>query len=258
LRLGVSSLFAISKGFSFLLRRLEPHLGSFEVLEVIDEGATRLTDAKLKELSDLARTYGLRLSLHAPFLDVNPGSLSPFMRRMALKHLSRSLIKAARLDCVAMVVHGGVCPHPKLRGSAYRLCSASLNRLARQARDLGVRIALENAPALEGWLFTEAEETAKVMREGLDGWVGLCLDLGHANTARQVEAFLNAAGDLTIHVHAHDNDGLKDLHLTPGEGRVNWRKVLEGLKRIPFRGALIVETASEPWRGLEYLKGLLS
>jgi len=87
LRLGVSSLFAISKGFSFLLRGLEPHLGSFEGLEVIDEGATRLTGAKLKELSDLARTYGLRLSLHAPFLDVNPGSLSPFMRRMALKHL---------------------------------------------------------------------------------------------------------------------------------------------------------------------------
>jgi sugar phosphate isomerase/epimerase len=258
LRLGVSSLFAISKGFSSLLRRLEPHLGSFEVLEVIDEGATRLTDAKLKELSDLARTYGLKISLHAPFLDVNPASLSPFMRRMALKHLSRSLIKAARLDCVTFVMHGGVCPHPKLKGSAYRICSASLNRLARQARDLGVRIALENAPALEGWLFTEAEETAKVMREGLDGWVGLCLDLGHANTARQVEAFLDAASDLAIHVHAHDNDGLKDLHLTPGEGSVNWRRALEGLKRIPFRGALIVETASEPWRGLEYLKGLLS
>ena len=258
MRLGVSSLFAISKGFSFLLRRLEPHLGFFEVLEVIDEGATRLAGAKLKELGDLAKTYGLKLSLHAPFLDVNPASLSPFMRRMALKHLSRSLLKAAKLECVTLVMHGGICPHPKLKGSAYRLCSTSLNKLAKQARDLGVRLALENAPALEGWLFTEAEETAKVMREGLDSWVGLCLDLGHANTARQVEAFLDAAGDLTIHVHAHDNDGLKDLHLTPGDGSMNWRRVLERLKGVSFRGALIVETAAEPWRGLERLKGLLN
>lgn len=258
MRLGVSSLFAISRGMGYFIKRLGPHAGSFDVLEVIDEGGTRLSGARLRLLSDVAEAMGVKLSLHAPFVDVNVASLSPFMRRAALKHLSRSMERAAKLGCDVWVVHGGLCPHPRLRARAYELSLASLNKLAKRAADLGLRVGLENYPAVEVALFVEAEEVARALREGLHESVGLCLDLGHANTARQVREFLSLADDLVIHVHAHDNDGSRDLHLTPGDGTIDWAAALDRLRGASLSGALIVETLAEPWEGLSRIKGWLS
>ncbi|MCX8205066.1 MAG: sugar phosphate isomerase/epimerase [Candidatus Nezhaarchaeota archaeon] len=254
LKIGVSSLFAISRGFSFLLRRLEPRVNELDALEVIDEGATRLSEARLRKLSDLARTIGIELSLHAPFIDINIASVSPFMRRAALKHLSRSLERAARLECAVWVVHGGGYPHLKLKARAYEKSLASLNKLASQAADFGLRVALENYPAIEGLLYTSAEEVARAVREGLHESIGICLDLGHANTAHQVQEFMKLIGSSVIHVHAHDNDGLSDLHLAPGDGTIDWDEVLGQLKRASFSGTLVLETQAEPWEGLSRIR----
>jgi len=252
LKLGVSSLFAIVKGFNYLLREVEPHAGSFEVLEVLDEARTSLNGPRVEELRDLARSLGVELSLHAPFLDVNPASLSPSMRRASLKHLARSLEKAGRLECAVWVVHGGLYPHRRVRGLAQRLALSSLSKLAAVGEEVGVEVMVENSPAFEGCLFTEAREVV----EALEGRVKLCLDLGHANISRQVDEFLALAKGIIGHVHAHDNDGRRDLHLTPGEGSIDWRRVLKALREGGFKGAVVIETASKPWRGLEYLRGL--
>ncbi len=258
MKLGVSSLFAIARGFKYLLKHLEPHLDSFEALEVLDEGATKLNEERLRKLKDLAKTYDLELSLHAPFIDVNPASLSPFMRKASLKHLSRSLARASKLECSVWVMHGGYYPHPKVRALAHRLSLASINKLAKLAEDLGVKVAIENDPAIEGCLLVKAEEARELVEEALGRRVGLCLDLGHANTAHEVEAFLQVAGDLVIHVHAHDNDAKRDLHLTPGEGSIDWRKVVDRITRLGFKGGIIVETEGEPWTGLMRLREWLT
>ena len=250
MKLGVSSLFAIVKGFNYFLRELEAHAGSFQVVEVIDEARTALTKGRVKALRDIARSLRVELSLHAPFLDVNLASLSPSMRRASLKHLLRSLEKAGRLECRAWVVHGGTYPHRRVKGLAQRLGLSSIAKLAAAAEDLGVEVLVENSPSFEGCLFVKAREAL----EALKGRARLCLDVGHANISKQVDEFLGEASELIAHVHAHDNDGLQDLHLTPGDGSVDWRRVVEALKGLGFKGAVVVETAAEPWKGLEYLK----
>lgn len=251
LKLGASSLFAIARSFKSFLNYVRK-TNSVKVWEIIDEAETRLTPLRISELNDLARTKGLEFTLHAPFLDVNFASLSPYMRKASLKHLENSLFKAYLLGCRVLVVHGGFYPHVSVKDRAYELSRDSIRKLALKAVDYGVKIAVENGPAGYSFLYVEADEVLKQfsLLSELEN-VGLCLDVGHANTSSELKHFLQKAGDLILHVHIHDNDGKRDLHLYPGEGTVDWHLVFEGLKQTSFDGYIIVETASSPLLGVK-------
>jgi sugar phosphate isomerase/epimerase len=42
-------------------------------------------------------------------------------------------------------------------------------------------------------------------------------------------------------VHASDNHGQYDDHLPPGEGKIDWPKLLAHLNRLHFSGTVILE-----------------
>ena len=44
-------------------------------------------------------------------------------------------------------------------------------------------------------------------------------------------------------IHAHDNNGTNDDHLPPGDGKINWNKLVRDLIEFRFRGAFILEMA---------------
>ena len=53
--------------------------------------------------------------------------------------------------------------------------------------------------------------------------VGVCLDLGHAHITVGMAEAVATLGDRIGSVHVHDNHGLKDEHLWPGDGTIDWR-----------------------------------
>jgi len=72
----------------------------------------------------------------------------------------------------------------------------------------------------------------------------LTLDLGHANLfGKNIEEFIEEFHKRLRHVHLHDNDGRRDLHLPMGTGNINWEKVLKGLKRY-YEGTITLEVFS--------------
>jgi sugar phosphate isomerase/epimerase len=76
--------------------------------------------------------------------------------------------------------------------------------------------------------------------------VGVCLDLGHAHISSGVSDAVTALGKRIVSVHVHDNHGIKDEHLWPGEGTIDWpaaAKVLTGLAEPP---ATVLEVATIP------------
>lgn len=77
------------------------------------------------------------------------------------------------------------------------------------------------------------------MMEGTD--LGMCFDIGHANTAGTIQDFLGYS-DRFVNVHVHDNHGEWDEHLPVGEGNIDFRKVLQGLRG--YKGRLVVESRS--------------
>jgi sugar phosphate isomerase/epimerase len=44
----------------------------------------------------------------------------------------------------------------------------------------------------------------------------------------------------------HDNHGMKDEHLWPGEGTIDWKRAMELLRSAPQVPALVLEVEGDP------------
>ena len=58
--------------------------------------------------------------------------------------------------------------------------------------------------------------------------LGICFDIGHANTTNTVQEFLSLK-DRFDNVHIHDNMGVSDEHLPIGKGTVDFPAVINAL-----------------------------
>ncbi|MBF0499246.1 MAG: sugar phosphate isomerase/epimerase [Candidatus Riflebacteria bacterium] len=70
------------------------------------------------------------------------------------------------------------------------------------------------------------------------------LDIGHFNlNGRNPGDFAEAFRDRLVHVHLHDNDGNRDLHLPMGAGKIDWKAFLPRLKAV-YDGTITIEVFS--------------
>jgi sugar phosphate isomerase/epimerase len=81
-----------------------------------------------------------------------------------------------------------------------------------------------------------ADEMA-VMLDGLE--MGMCLDIGHANTMGQIPELMKMAPRF-VNMHVHDNMGETDQHLPLGNGNIDFA-VLRNLK---YRRNHIIEAST--------------
>ncbi|MEM3050417.1 MAG: TIM barrel protein, partial [Thermoplasmata archaeon] len=68
----------------------------------------------------------------------------------------------------------------------------------------------------------------------------ICFDMGHANTAGEVDEFLRLV-DRFGNVHVHNNEGQWDQHNRVDVGSADLEKVISVLRRS-YRGNLIIES----------------
>ena len=88
----------------------------------------------------------------------------------------------------------------------------------------------------------EVLEVVDTLRQTYDN-VGVCWDFGHANEMgwNQPQA-LKMIGDRLIALHVQDNYGVKDDHLLPYHGTIQWEPVMKTLKDIGYEGVFAYET----------------
>ena len=113
----------------------------------------------------------------------------------------------------------------------------ALEHLGAFARPLGVQVLIEN-------LLNEAatpEHLVNILEIGHLNNIGVCLDLGHAHVSPGVTEAIQILGNRIASVHVHDNHGLKDEHLWPGEGTIDWKPALDGLKSLSEPPATVLE-----------------
>ena len=212
----------------------------FQHWEILSEGEHHLPYI-VDRLKDIAPSYDMRFSIHAPISDVNLGSLSERMREAATMEILLTMECAAMLGIETVTIHPGHRPFivdgiPDSR--AEESTRKSLRIIDRLSNDYGVKVALENMPdffMLQGRTF---EEFSRLI-EGSD--IGICFDVGHANTVGQVDEFMTLK-DRFVNVHVHDNDGSADQHLTVGDGTAPVEKVLKSLGS--YSRNLIIEAKS--------------
>ena len=168
------------------------------------------------------------LWLHAPFAELAPCAIDPLVRQVTEKRYRQAADMARDLGVRQLVIHGGFVPQvyfPEWYVEQSVLFWREL--LAELPPDMTV--ALENVMEPEPLLL------ADIARQVDDPRLGLCLDVGHANTFVSRVPPLEWVAPMAPwlrHVHLHDNVGREDLHDPLGRGSIPVEQVLDTILEL--------------------------
>lgn len=216
---------------------LEEISEEFELWEILSEGEDRLE--LIRDGIAYGRdSLGMRYQVHVPISDVNIGSVHEPMRIAALNEVKQTIMMCHQMEIPLVTVHPGFIQGIAFlnKARAVEKTKESVRELASFAKDNSVVIALENMPANINATCTSADELLEVADSA---GIGLCFDMGHANTAGQTDKMLGLASRF-LNVHLHNNEGTWDQHNVVDDGTADIGKVLRALSGR-YRGDLIVE-----------------
>lgn len=190
-------------------------------------------------------------SMHAAFSpEFDPSQLEESGRRKAVAGLATMIEITARLGGEMMVVHPGL-PLGKEEDQAALLWASerSLREILPTAEKHRIALAIENLPP--GYLGGNMEDVAGIIERIDSPMIGICLDTGHANLGGDPVADFLRCPDRVICFHLHDNDGSGDQHLPPGQGTVDWPRLIEAIKKHPRQRALVLEIVAQEEMSLQ-------
>ena len=224
----------------------------FEFVELVSEWPHYLTPETKALFEDALGSHNLKLTVHAPFSDLNIASFNESIRSASLGILRETLSLASELGAMVVTIHPGHCSPLSRRYSEEYLTihRRSFETIAEWSEEFGVKVGVENMPSFP---ILDAQ-TCLRLAELLDGIdLGVTFDVGHLNTTtRDFRGFLRTFGDRIVHLHLHDNHGDRDEHLPPGDGTVPWGELLPLLPEAPI--ALEVTDLPSAGRGLAFLR----
>ncbi len=184
-------------------------------------------------------------SFHAPFADhLDIMSLDPSRQKEAIVEIKQAVRAAATLGVRYFVIHPG--PETQVGSLGTRLqrmenAAEALNQIAVECQGLGMTIVLENM--LPHLSFGHTRDLLWMLGAMKTTHVGICLDTGHAFLSGEIaNVIYKLSGHLWM-IHASDNHGTYDDHGPPGEGKIQWSKLLQQVARSGFGGAIILELA---------------
>lgn len=230
---------------------LEPiRRAGFEWLEICSSPAhlnfhheSRLRDAR-RQLDNL----GLKpYSLHAPFADdVDISAEDDNIRDYGRREMLQAVHAAAELNADYVVLHpgperGGFTEEQHLRRRTH--VAEVLDEIIRECRSCDVHLLLEN---MLPHLFSGHVRDLLWLLGAVREWpLGFCLDTGHAHLGGELEtAVTRLSGHLRM-LHAADNHGKGDDHLPPGQGEIDWERLLRQLADVGFDGVLVLEIVGQ-------------
>lgn len=223
---------------SFLLEnRLQPEI-AFRGPEL-----DQLSMNGLRETGRRLKGAGLAVTVHAPFMDLNPGALEPLVFAATRRRFEQSLDVAESLGARLIVFHPGYDPW-KYGGQDHLWLEQ--NRLfwpplLEQAAQAGCTMALEN-------IFEVMPGTLAALLDGIDSaLLRHCFDVGHWHLFSEVSLadWLAALGPRLSHLHLHDNFGKRDEHLPVGEGGIDFAALFSLLALLPQAPTMTLEAHSQ-------------
>ena len=196
--------------------------------------------------NEAARNGLIYQSIHSPFSHDHKVSYM-WQDREEGKFVTDQLIECvkdcAKFDIPVMVIHPfiGFKDH-----TPTQIGLDNYKRVVETANKLGVTLGFEN---VEG-----EEYLAALMKEFWnEPCCGFCLDTGHEQCYNGGKDMLALYGEKLCHTHFNDNLGVidptlpielswkNDLHLTMGDGIVDWKGVMDRIDATPYTGPLICE-----------------
>ncbi|MBI4536943.1 MAG: sugar phosphate isomerase/epimerase [candidate division NC10 bacterium] len=199
------------------------------------------------------RPLGLTASCMVPATRRDLAHPDPAVRDEAVRYLVDCLRFAADIGAplVQMLPSGETRLAPIASyAEEWAWSVAGMQRAAREAERLGVRICIEPLNRYEAYLVNTTEQAIAYVKAVGSTWVGTTLDLFHANLEEpDIPASIRAAGHRLFHVHVADSNrqGL-------GRGHLDLAPPREALREIGYAGAIVLEVmppGPDPFRSIK-------
>jgi len=222
------------KDYRELLRKRKYDLEIYFPSSVLDQ----LEHGDLALLADTL-DWNPAVTLHAPFMDLNPGAVDRMVRSATQMRFKQILNAASVLRPRVVVFH------------------AAYDRWRYAGRtDIWLENSMETWPRVMESAVKAGTRVAVGHRD-----FGFCFDTGHFNLFSKVpmEAWFERLGKHIIELHLHDNRGSADSHLAPGKGTIDFPKFFGLLAQQDCRPVYTLEAhdAEDIEPGQEALRGLL-
>ena len=203
---------------------------------------TDMTETKnVEEIANLCQKHGISYeTIHAPLINVNSIWQDTINGDDVLKIITDCVDTCSNANVPIIIAHltSGCLPPDISPVGCERI-----KKLVDYAGKKDVKIAFENLRVLPhlDWAMNEFKN---------NNTVGFCWDLGHENCFTRKVDFLSLYGEQLICTHIHDNykRRWKDKHILPFDGRINYKKAAERIKKTGFNRTLMLEVFAENHR----------
>lgn len=233
----------------FIKYELNPEIG----IDAVALDRYSLSD--FKEVADQLREHGRNVTLHAPFVDMSPGSPDPKVWALTRNRFGQVLQLVPLFKPETIVCHAGY--DQKRYGFLKEIwAEKSLEMwgwLAESLRVEGVALMLEN-------VYEHGPDQIRFLFENLQAQgVGFCLDTGHqaAFGRTPLETWVDVLGKYIGQLHLHDNNGKRDEHQALGRGIIDFEalfKRLVAIRKSPPVITLEPHSEANLWPSVEYLE----
>lgn len=214
MKLGFTTLALFMEDNTKIISLAKQH--EFEIIEILGEGPFFEKDNF--EFKDC----GLDMRIHAATVDINIASLNKGIRAESVKQMIQCGQYAEKINANTITVHPGIIGRnePHLRKAALEIAVESIGEIIDSTN---VEVSVENMPVRGKFLGNTVEEIEMIQQAT---GCSLTIDTGHGNTCGNLEEMLSLKN--ISYCHLNDNDGVKDQHITLGEGTLD----LNLLKKI--------------------------
>lgn len=190
------------------------------------------TEGKRTRHPDIARRHGLNVeNVHAPYQYADDLWDDGLGGDGFEKIIAESIRDCAECGVKTLVMHlenGLIRSKPSAAGLK------RMERLLTAAEREDVTLALENVHDQKylDWVFSCFHSDH----------LGFCYDCGHEFATTGKLTLLEKYGSILKALHLHDNNGIKDQHRIPWEGRIDWLRVTSLLSSSGYTGPVSLES----------------
>lgn len=191
----------------------------------------------VKKVKKLLQRYKLDVVGHtAWYLPI--GSPVKSFREIAILEAKRYFEVFSKLNVKYVTIHANWPPGMFSTKEGIKFQIETLKKLVEEAKKYNINLIYEPIDTWQDDIKSVSEILKKVPN------LYLHIDIGHVNLfGRKPEQFIKKFHNKLKHIHLHDNNGEKDLHIPMGTGNINWENLIKILKKY-YSGTITLEIFS--------------
>lgn len=204
----------------------------------VEEDKTVPGEIQVEKVKELLQRYNLSIVGHtAWYLPI--GSAVRSLRQTAVRELERYFRVLSKLGAKFVTIHANWPGGMFSAREGIRFQLESLTSLVNYARKYNLEIMYEPMDTPED----NIKNISAILNELPE--IFLHIDIGHASlSGNNPKKLIRRFHSRIKHVHLHDNDTRKDLHLPLDCGKINWREIIKVLKEY-YDGTITLEIFSK-------------